>query len=243
MIKDPNFPLPSSDSYVLLPMTSEDITSSRSHNGAYRIGSVVRPTSEVSLRALGKMSKVTTMNGDIPLNRDHHNIHVYGESVNGQRHFQFKMVVEDRDDGAVYAKIKMIDTEAESPTTKTLNEVEGFVINSNRPNGEIDLMSPTDNNTITLQTKQGTAVINIGKVHLLVVDCGVLEKSPEFTVHEEDGQITIFNEIDLTKPGKDPLFANSIGSTPSLTIPPSRIAHSFEQAQQHIHREGASLRR
>lgn len=217
-----------SEKYVLLPLESDQFPTTFQRD-TYRIGQVVRPTSEISLRSISKDSRLSVINGDIPLNRDHQHIHAYGESVNGNQHFQFKMVVEDRDDGAVYTKILMLDSEERDPEKQVVNEIEGFIVNSNQSEGRLDVLSPTQSNTLTIRTRDGIEVVNLGKVHLLVVDCGVLDRSTtEFNVYEHDGQITVFKEIDLTKPGKDPLFADSLASNPALTIPPSRIASNFE---------------
>jgi hypothetical protein len=214
-----NIPSQRGDSVVLLPDASGAVSQ-------YRVGKVVNVHGQLDLRPLQQDSTTYIANGLVPVKKDNDNLLIYGTSQSEDNsYWDFKLVVENRESGLTFAKLSLVD----SATNEEIRKIEGFVTDTDYEN--IKSVSSHDDNVINIHTSDGIEQVNLGKIHLLVVDCGYLEPHGlGYKTFRDQDRVFVYQDLDLSKAekfGDSPFDQNVFGNTPIATLPTSRLASRF----------------
>ncbi len=188
----------------------------------YRVGRQVIPSSHLPFNDLWDEKNSTHLAGDqIPIYSDHESLRVYGTAHDETSNFyDFKMVIENKDNGLVYAEIHILKDD------KQIDTVEGFVFKKSE-NGDLIPLDGLDSqaaNKIILQTREGPLEMDIGRVDFLVVDCGVIDKEIPSSYRSQHVGSTFSFYVET----QDFLHERDFANIPVATLKASRLASKFE---------------
>lgn len=195
----------------------------------HRIGRQIFVEGTCSLRDLyaGKREQRIAA-GLVPIYSDHESLRVYGTSRDTSNNiYDFKMVIENNNDGLVYAEVCVMKG------GEAVDTIEGFVTVQDNSSGSqhLEELSSETDNVITIHTRNGFQHVNLGKVDYLIVDCGVIarEDPARYRTTRDHDVLSVYLAGDLAA------SAGEFHNIPITTIKQSQVAIRFSPTlDQHL---------